>query len=351
MGLCYEKLLRPILFSLDPERAHEVGVNALRAFSAIPLFVRSLESFNQLSSDHKSIPLFGLEFPNRVGLAAGFDKNGTCWQAASGIGFGHVEIGTVTFHAQPGNLRPRAFRYPEQEAIINRMGFNNLGAEALARRLSSQPGKGKRRIPLGINIGKSKITPLDESVEDYLGTFNLIADYADYVVINVSSPNTPDLRKLQSEELLMNLLHELEKANQERGESRVPVLVKIAPDLSFREVQGVLSTIDALGLDGIIATNTTLARPGPFAEVQQAGGLSGRPVTKKATEIIRFISRETQGRLPIIGVGGIFDSASAAEKMDAGASLVQLYTGMIYGGPLLAREVAKGLAIRERAWM
>jgi dihydroorotate dehydrogenase len=351
MGLCYEKLLRPILFSLDPERAHEIGVNALRVFSAIPLFVRSLESFNQLSSDHKPISLFGLEFPNRVGLAAGFDKNGTCWKAASGIGFGHVEIGTVTFHAQPGNPRPRAFRYPEQEAIINRMGFNNHGAEALARRLSSQPGKGKRRIPLGINIGKSKITPLDEAVEDYLGTFNLIADHADYVAINVSSPNTPDLRKLQSEELLLNLLQELEKANKERGEKRVPVLVKIAPDLSFREVQGVLSSIDALGLDGIIATNTTLARPGPFAKVQQAGGLSGRPVTRKSTEIIRFISRETQGRLPIIGVGGIFDSASAAEKIDAGASLVQLYTGMIYGGPLLAREVARGLAIRERGWM
>ncbi|MBL4574502.1 MAG: quinone-dependent dihydroorotate dehydrogenase [Opitutaceae bacterium] len=351
MGFCYEKLLRPALFSLDAEKAHEIGVKSLGLLSSFPPFVRSLEFFNQLPSNYKPISLFGLEFPNRVGLAAGFDKNGTCWRAVSAIGFGHVEIGTVTFHGQPGNPKPRAFRYPEEEAIINRMGFNNDGAEAMARRLSSQTPKGKRRIPLGISIGKSKITPLDEAVGDYLGTFRLIADYADYVVINVSSPNTPDLRKLQSEELLMNLLSELEKANREKavkkGKKRVPILVKIAPDLTFPEIQGVLSAIDVLGLDGIIATNTTLARPGSFAAVKEAGGLSGRPVTKKATEIIRFISHETEGRLPIIGVGGIYDSATAAEKMDAGASLIQLYTGMIFRGPFLAREVARGIAIRE----
>jgi dihydroorotate dehydrogenase len=292
-----------------------------------------------------------LNFPNAVGLAAGFDKNGFAWPAAAALGFGHVEIGTVTLHPQPGNPRPRAFRYPAEGAVINRMGFNNAGAAALADRLARLPGPGRRPIPLGINLGKSKVTPLDQALEDYLGSFKLLADHADYMVVNVSSPNTPGLRELQDAAWLKPLLAALVTENQARvaaGKVRRPLLLKIAPDLSYPQIDAVLGVIAELGLDGIIATNTTLARPGAFAAVTEAGGLSGWPVRRRSTEIINYISRATNGRLPIIGVGGIMDEVTAGEKMDAGATLVQLYTGLIYRGPLFAAEVARTLSQRQR---
>ncbi len=333
---------------MDPEQAHERAVEAMTVLGKLGPVCRLLEWKHRLPSGcARPIEAFGLKFPNAVGLAAGFDKHGKAWPAAAALGFGHVEIGTVTALAQPGNDRPRVFRFPEQRAVINRMGFNNHGAEELAKRLASQAPRGQRRIPLGVNLGKSKVTEIDRATEDYLTSFAKLADYADYVVLNVSSPNTPNLRQLQDESRLRELLGAITSANRERTR-RVPVLLKIAPDLSFPQIDAVLETIAEFGLDGIIATNTTLARPGWFADVNQAGGLSGRLLRVRSREIVNYIARATGGRLPIIGVGGIDDIASAAEKLDAGATLVQIYTGMIFEGPFLAAELARGLADRQR---
>ncbi|EDY84275.1 dihydroorotate oxidase [Verrucomicrobiia bacterium DG1235] len=348
MGAVYKNLLKPLFFKLDPERAHELTVDSLRVMRAIPGLSRFLGVFNQLPSAAKPVEVFGVSFPNRIGLAAGFDKNAVCWEAFEAFGFGHVEIGTVTYKAQPGNPRPRLFRYPQHDAVLNRMGFNNHGAQFVAARLAKQPGPGERRIPLGVNIGKSKVAPLDKAVEDYLGSFALLADHADYVAINVSSPNTPDLRKLQEESRLRELLGELVAANAAReaskAGSRKPILLKIAPDLTDGQVDDIVQILHDLKLDGIIATNTTMAREGPFEEINQAGGISGRPVCEMSTKMIARIAKLTEGKLPIVGVGGITDPDTAAEKLDAGASIVQVYSGMIFEGPLIAKRVAKRLA-------
>jgi dihydroorotate dehydrogenase len=350
MGSTYEKLLRPIFFRLDAEKAHELSVIGLRLFQAVPGLVPLFRSRAYRRGMGEPVEIFGTRFPNRVGVAAGYDKNAVCWRGLSALGFGHVEVGTITNLAQPGNPKPRLFRYPDQGAIINRMGFNNEGAERVARRLAKMAPPGRRRMPIGVNIGKSKVASLDQAIEDYLGSFCRLARHADYLVVNVSSPNTPDLRKLQDSERLGELLAALVAANTGDvagpGRNRCPILVKIAPDLSFREIDGVLETIDSLELDGIIATNTTLARPGVFAENKEAGGLSGVPLARKSTLVIRYIARRTEGRLPIIGVGGIVDGITAGEKMDAGASLVQVYSGMIFRGPSLPREMAVALAAK-----
>lgn len=354
MGFCYERLMRPVLFRMDPEQAHEQAAHFLKVMSAFRPLCRLMERCNQSTGGRGEVDLFGLKFPNAVGLAAGFDKNATFWPAAMALGFGHVEIGTVTARRQPGNPRPRIFRYPEEEALINRMGFNNDGARKLSRRLTRQFRGGRPRAPLGINIGKSKAASLEHAAEDYLYSFERLADFADYFSINISSPNTPDLRKLQEESLLVMLLQELKEANEARatrlGVEKIPMLVKIAPDLNFSQIDAVLETVSRLGFSGIIATNTTLGRPGQLASVREAGGLSGAPLRRRSTEIINYISRTTGGKLPIVGVGGICDIPSAAEKLDAGASLVQIYTGMIYNGPFFPREVARGLAGRQYAW-
>ena len=352
MGWLYNNLAKPYYFRRDPEDAHTHAVNALSLLGRFRPLCALLEKWSQLpASAHRPVECLGLKFPNAVGLAAGFDKHGTAWPAAAALGFGHVEIGTVTLHAQPGNPRPRLFRYPSEQAVINRMGYNNHGAAALAELLARQAPAGRRVIPLGVNLGKTKATPLEQATEDYLGSFRLLADHSDYVVVNVSSPNTPGLRELQDAAWLKPLLAALVTENLARtaaGKPRRPILLKIAPDLSFPQVDAALGVIADLGLDGIIATNTTLARPGYFASVNEAGGLSGAPVRRRSTEIISYIARATGGRLPIIGVGGIMDEASAAEKLDAGATLVQLYTGMIYRGPFFAREVAQALSWRQR---
>ncbi|HVU32133.1 MAG TPA: quinone-dependent dihydroorotate dehydrogenase [Opitutaceae bacterium] len=351
MGKYYEKVIRPVLFRRDPEHAHEQAIAALRRLGAFPVICRLLESVMQLPADQmRPVEAFGLRFPNTVGLGAGFDKNGQIWPAAAALGFGHVEIGTVTANAQPGNPKPRVFRYPAYEAVINRMGFNNEGAAAVAARLARQPSRGRRRIPVGINLGKSKVTPIEDATADYLASFALLADHADYVVLNVSSPNTPNLRQLQDESRLRELLAAITGANRGRvsaGTFRVPILLKIAPDLSFPQIDAVLAVIAEYQLDGLIATNTTLARPDFFSTVGESGGLSGAPLRQRSTEIVRYVARETKGRLPIIGVGGIVDSASAAEKLDAGATLVQIYTGMIYRGPFFAADLARQLADRH----
>jgi dihydroorotate dehydrogenase len=356
MGNFYERVVRPILFSSDAERAHERAIHALTFLGRIRPLCALLERFHQLDPQaFRPVEAFGLKFPNAVGLAAGFDKNARAWPSAAALGFGHVEIGTVTALQQPGNPKPRMFRYPAEEAVINRMGFNNDGADKVAERLSRQPGPGARRIPLGVNLGKSKAAPLDKAVTDYLASFAKLADYADYLVLNVSSPNTPDLRRLQDEDRLRELLGVVTTANRERfsqlNKPKKPVLLKIAPDLTYPQIDAVLATIANFGLDGIIATNTTLARPAPFDAVNEAGGLSGKPLRRRSTEIIRYISRATGGKLPIIGVGGIHDQASASEKLDAGASLVQIYTGMIFRGPFFAADLARALADRQaKVW-
>jgi dihydroorotate dehydrogenase len=352
MGRLYQNAIKPLLFRLDAEHAHELAVDALALLGRVRPLCAALERVNQLPpSRYRPVECLGLKFPNAVGLAAGFDKNGRAWPAAAALGFGHVEIGTVTFHAQPGNPRPRAFRYPAEQAVINRMGFNNAGAAALADRLAKLPGPGRRSIPLGVNLGKSKVTSLDKATEDYVGSFRLLADHADYIVVNVSSPNTPGLRELQDASWLQQLLGALvgeNKTRQAADKPRRPILLKIAPDLSFPQIDAALGVIADLALDGIIATNTTLARPGALAAANEAGGLSGAPVRKRSTEIVNYISRTTSGRLPIIGVGGIMDEAAVAEKIDAGATLVQLYTGLIYRGPLFAAEAARAVAQRQR---
>jgi dihydroorotate dehydrogenase len=348
MGWFYENFLRRGLFTLDAEHAHELAVDGLTLLAKVRPLCRVMERVNNLSPKLvRPIEAFGLKFPNAVGLAAGFDKNASAWPAAAALGFGHVEIGTITALPQPGNDRPRVFRYPAEGAVINRMGFNNQGSEAVAARLARQPQRGQRSIPLGINLGKSKVTDISKATADYLASFSCLADHADYVVLNVSSPNTPGLRQLQDEDRLRELLGAVSGANRQRAK-RVPLLLKIAPDLTFRQIDAVLGTIFEFGLDGIIATNTTLARPGTFSAVQETGGLSGRPLRQRSTAIINYIARATEGRLPIIGVGGIEDVASAGEKMDAGATLVQIYTGMIYRGPFLAADLAYGLADGQR---
>lgn len=295
--------------------------------------------------------LWGLTFPNPVGLAAGFDKDGVAANMWSSLGFGFAELGTVTHHPQPGNPQPRLFRLPSDRAALNRMGFNNQGSAALATRLATlgtQLGNQPRPIPLGINLGKSKITPLEEAVEDYVASFRLLQAYGDYFVINVSSPNTQGLRSLQSGEFLAPLLSALQQENT----TGKPLLVKIAPDLESAEITEITHLALQYNLAGIIATNTTISRQGLTTQVipatgslvtEEAGGISGAPVREKSTEIIRYIYQQTQGKLPIIGVGGIFTAADAWQKINAGASLVQIYTGWAYQGPAMVREILLGL--------
>lgn len=292
--------------------------------------------------------LWGLKFPNPVGLAAGFDKNATASSVWSSLGFGFAELGTVTLQAQSGNPRPRLFRLPSDRAVLNRMGFNNCGAQMMAHQLAQTWQGRPRTIPLGINLGKSKVTPLSEASADYLGSFRCLKDWGDYFVVNVSSPNTPGLRSLQEAAQLGAIVSALQ---QENGAGK-PILVKIAPDLEWEAIAEVLETIQRHQLAGIIATNTTISREGLKTELisatgnpveQEAGGISGAPLRQRSTEVIRFIWQQTAGKLPIIGVGGIFTAEDAWEKITAGASLVQSYTGLVYEGPWMVRRILEGL--------
>lgn len=354
MGLIYQKIIKPAIFKQEPERAHEIAVLALKFIGDLGPITRLLEAYNQIKI--RPIELFGLKFPNHVGIAAGFDKNAECFRAAGALGFGHIESGTITLHRQPGNPKPRLFRFPEDEAIINRMGFNNDGAKIVAERLAKLYHKHRcKGIPLGINIGKSKITPIEEAEEDYVGSFNLLADFADYFTINVSSPNTAGLRELQGKKQLQSLLGALKNANGDRakrlGIKEIPMLLKIAPDLTFPQIDSILEIIQDLGFSGIVATNTTLQRPGVFSHIDCAGGLSGRPLYRFSLDIIKYIHLKTAGKLPIIGVGGITCPETAGRAMDAGASLVQIYTGLVFRGPFLGKEIARSLSWRQRTWI
>ncbi|MEV0067670.1 quinone-dependent dihydroorotate dehydrogenase [Amycolatopsis sp. NPDC050768] len=341
--MLFEKIARPGLYRLayhDPELVHERTVRLLSRVGP------ALGPLGRVYGTDDPVTVLGLRFPNRVGLAAGMDKNGRALTAWPALGFGFVEVGTVTRHAQPGNPKPRLFSLPESDAVINRMGFNNDGAEALARRLAAQ---GKPRVPLGISIGKSKATPLDEAVADYRFSLRVLHPYADYFAINVSSPNTPGLRALQDKAALGELLAELRKTSAELG-GDTPLLVKVAPDLTDEALAELLEVCLGHGVAGLIATNTTLSRDGLApAEAHlatEAGGLSGRPLTARSLEVVRFVHERTEGKLPIIGVGGILGPDDASRLLDAGASLVQLYTGFALHGPALVRRVSRGIAGR-----
>ena len=372
----YQTLLRPLLFSglkTDPEWLHQQSLKVLGwmddgSASQLPWLLAQMERSLSLSDPRLQQQLWGLTFANPMGLAAGFDKDGIAAGLWSRFGFGFAELGTVTFQAQPGNPQPRLFRLPLDQAVLNRMGFNNQGAAALAERLrkSGRVGEWERGsvgeeswshppidssthppFTLGINLGKSKVTPLEDAAQDYVGSFRLLKDLGDYFVVNVSSPNTPGLRSLQDKAQLEPILQALQQENIHRK----PLLVKIAPDLEWGAIADVIALAQQHQLAGIIATNTTIRRDGLKTQrlstgnlvAQEAGGISGVPVRQRSTEVIRFIYQETQGQLPIIGVGGIFTAEDAWEKITAGASLVQVYTGWIYEGPWMVRRVLEGL--------
>jgi dihydroorotate dehydrogenase len=322
--MIYERLFRPLLFALEPETAHHFALAFLQ--TAGPLLPKSTDRISPVSA-------FGMNFRHRVGLAAGLDKNGIALSAWEALGFSFAEIGTVTAQAQLGNPRPRIFRYPNECALINRLGFNNDGAEVIANRLAELRDRGRwPGIPVGINIGKSRVTPIERAVEDYLFSFRRLRAQADYVALNVSSPNTPGLRDLQGGQQLDELLRAI---NAERGD--LPLLVKIAPDLDSAALDEIVSVCEANNVSAIIATNTTLDHSAIAHD--EEGGLSGAPLQNKSTAIVRQIANKT--KIPIIGCGGIFDAVSAREKIEAGAKLLQVYTGFIFRGPKLIRELSK----------
>jgi dihydroorotate dehydrogenase len=332
----YERLVRPLLFSLDAEVAHHFTVASLRRASHFDSALRALKRFTPAS---KPKTLFGLTFPNPIGLAAGLDKNGVALPAWAALGFGFIEMGTVTAMAQPGNPKPRIFRLPEQQALINRLGFNNDGADAIAKRLRELRESGRwPSVPVGINIGKSRTTPFERATDDYVCSYRLLRDFADYITLNVSSPNTPGLRELQEPAALSRLLHAI---RNEPGPIAKPLVVKISPDLSPVELEAVLAACEENEVAGIIATNTTLDHSSIPPELDEEGGLSGAPLREKSTALVRSIAANS--KIPMIASGGICDAKSAHEKFEAGAQLVQLYTGFVYRGPRLIREIVEKL--------
>ncbi|HWG90272.1 MAG TPA: quinone-dependent dihydroorotate dehydrogenase [Candidatus Thermoplasmatota archaeon] len=343
------RIARPLFFKMDPEHVHEtVTKNLLRA-SKVPGMRAAMRASYHHEDPILRTKVWDLEFQNPVGIAAGFDKNAVLAPLLPDLGFGFVEIGTVTSAAQPGNPKPRMFRFPDDKALINRLGFNNEGAPAVAARLQKQ---GKPGVPLGVNIGKLKVVPNEEAVDDFLKTFTLLYPYGDYFVVNVSSPNTPGLRALQDRDHLTALIGALQKRRGEMAEAAKapprPLLVKVAPDLTDEQIDDVVAVATQFKLDGLIATNTTLSRQGLSVETKEAGGMSGAPLRDRAEEVLARIHRGTEGRIPLIGVGGILTAEDAFRRIRAGASLLQLYTGFIYGGPETAKTINKGLAERLR---
>jgi len=344
--MLYRSLLRPLLFRLPAETAHEL---ALHSLALSPALTKRLLGDRFKRSPFGQIRRFGLTFSNPVGLAAGFDKDGIALEALAALGFGFIEAGTVTFHAQPGNEKPRLFRLPLDQALINRAGFNNLGAKEFAKRVAGN----KPDCVLGISIGKSRVVAVEAAVEDYLKSFELVYDVADYVAVNVSSPNTPRLRELQGANQLDDLLRAIQQRNQDldasgSGRGILPILVKLSPDLSNDELQKIVEVAQRNNVAGLIATNTTTGRTGlqTPAETVRAhgdGGLSGAPLRNRSTQVIASLYKLTGGSMPLIGVGGIFTAEHAWEMISAGASLVQVYTGFIYEGPAIVRNINEGL--------
>jgi len=336
--------IRRLLFQFDPERAHHITLRLLGIAGTLPPVRKLLRTLFSTSSYDLPVNIFGLKFPNPVGLAAGYDKNGIGMHGLACLGFGHLELGTVTPEPQIGNPRPRIFRLPEDQALINRMGFPNAGAERLRRRLMKGRPEG---VVLGVNIGKGMDTPLEEAEHDYISLMRSFYSLADYLAVNVSSPNTIGLRRLQArdhlEKLLSSLMHEKD-ALHHQTDREVPVLIKLAPDLSEEELQDAIQVISEAGLDGVIATNTTLSREGLRSPAQaEEGGLSGQPLHRLALVRVEKISQLADGRLPIIGVGGICGPDGAKAFLDVGASLIQLYTGLVYQGPMIVKSILAGL--------
>ena len=362
MSWFYRNAIRPILFTQEAESIHNRTMAALNKASRNELLCDAMHSF--LGAAALPVDLFGLRFPNPVGLAAGMDKNAAALPAWAAMGFGFTELGAATWHAQPGNPEPRVFRAISEEAIVNRMGFNNLGAEAIAERLVEWKKLGRwPRHPVGMNLGKSKITPLDKAAEDYANSFRALRSHLDFFVVNVSSPNTPNLRQLQDKSALDEIFAALQEVQVPNSKFQVPspsdvcqkpILLKVAPDLTFEALDEILELVEPRNIAGIVATNTTISRPSSsIPDVQrvytQTGGLSGRPLRARSTEVIQHLYRQTSGKLPIIGVGGFFSAADAWEKIAAGASLVQVYTGLVYEGPSICRTIVHGLIERLEA--
>ncbi|MBD1426937.1 quinone-dependent dihydroorotate dehydrogenase [Sphingobacterium arenae] len=337
------KIVKPLFFTMDPETAHHRVTGGLRSFTKIWGAKSVLKSLYAVNNPRLERKVFGLKFKNPVGLAAGFDKNAEYIEEMAGLGFGFIEIGTVTPRPQPGNDKPRMFRLVEDEALINRMGFNNQGADVAAGRLRQL--KDRDKLIIGGNIGKNKTTPNEEAVNDYTYCFNALFEYVDYFVVNVSSPNTPGLRDLQEKEPLKNILNTLQDLNYTKYIQR-PILLKIAPDLTDSQLDDIVEIVTETKIAGVIATNTTISREGLHSDpvlIKEGGGVSGKPLAKRSTEVIRYLAERSNRSFPIIGVGGIHSAEDAIEKIEAGASLIQVYTGFIYEGPTLISRICKGL--------
>ena len=345
----YTSIIRPVLFRFAPETVHHFTFSFLRIAFKIPL-VRSIVSSTYSSDKSISRKLMGIDFPNPIGLAAGFDKDAKLYSELSALGFGFIEVGTITPKPQPGNDKPRLFRLPKDSAIINRMGFNNHGVEQMVINLK----KNNSRVIIGGNIGKNKNTPNEDAVKDYIICFESLFNVVDYFVVNVSSPNTPGLRALQEKEPLLKILNALQILNNqlaiEYSKKRKPVLLKIAPDLTNEQLDEIVEVLHDSGLDGVIATNTTISRENLNSDAQEiarigAGGLSGKPLAKRSTEVIKYLAERSDKKFIIIGVGGIHSETDAIEKLNAGADLIQLYTGFIYEGPALIQRIKKRLKV------
>ncbi len=338
MTIMYKQLIRPILFCFDPEKVHYFTFSLIRILSKIPGVSLIFKAIYEVNDPRLEREVFGLKFKNPIGLAAGFDKDAKLYKELSNFGFGFIEIGTVTPKAQEGNPKIRLFRLKEDAAIINRMGFNNGGVQEAVERLKSNTN-----VLIGGNIGKNKLTPNELATSDYEICFDALYDYVDYFVVNVSSPNTPNLRELQEKEPLTQLLNTLQNKNLSRPKQK-PILLKIAPDLTNEQLVDIIDIINTTKIAGVIATNTTISREGLQSENKvETGGLSGKPLTKRATEVIRFLAEKSNKSFPIIGVGGIHTAEDAIEKLEAGASLIQLYTGFIYEGPALIKKINKAI--------
>jgi dihydroorotate dehydrogenase len=335
------ELLKPILFRLEPERAHDLAMATLGAVAKFPALVDRVEAYCALRDARLEVEAFGLRFPNAVGLAAGMDKNAAALPMWPALGFGFVEIGSVTAHPQPGNPKPRMFRLTGDRAIINRMGFNNHGSSMVAQTLGRwAQTHGKRKAPLGVNLGKSKTTPLEDAPQDYLRSLERLYEHGDYFVVNVSSPNTPGLRELQDKDKLEVLLGAVMGFVRAQPKQK-PLLLKIAPDLTDAQLEEILELVERHGLSGMIATNTTVARDGLMTAINETGGLSGEPLRARSLEVLRFLVARTN--LPIISVGGIANAREVQKRLDMGARLVQVYTGLVYEGPLMVRTMLRGL--------
>ncbi len=337
------ELFKPWLFRQDPEAIHEQVMHGLSWLGQRGPGLELLRWLCTVQDSRLRVTAFGLQFPNPIGLAAGFDKNAIAVRAWPALGFGHVEIGSVTALAQPGNDKPRLFRLPEDQALINRMGFNNDGARAVAARLDRlQQTFGRPSVPLGINLGKSKVTPLEQAPQDYLQSLSRLWAYGDYFAINVSSPNTPGLRALQDKDRLEELLSALTSFVQ----NRKPLLLKIAPDLTWEQMDEILALVEQYRLSGLIATNTTIGRTGLTTPINETGGLSGRPLQKRSLEVLKYLHHQLRGQLPIISVGGISSAEEVWERLANGATLVQVYTSFVYEGPCLPKKLCRGLLER-----